>query len=578
MTAAPETDTSADTIESGRRLMRAPGLGGLSLGERLTNQLYRWTWRTPLHALRLRGRFPLKLLVVPDDPVAGDAERGRAILSGTIEWRGERIAVADCAFSAHGISPSFSDYLQSFGWLRDLAALGDRAAAAPTAEKLMRQWLAAHAETVSDMPWRGDLWGWRVLNWASHAPLILSSTDLVYRSAVLNTLARGARHLDRVADRTPAGVDRVIAWSGVVAAGLLMPGGEPRVTFGEAGLERALSGAFTGDGGAICRAPLGLIDGIKVLAMLREVFAARRIDAPEGVQATLTMAVPALLGVAMGDGGLGNWQGGGALTGNQVAVAVAASRVRTRPMRHARDWGYQRLTGGQSVVVVDAAPPPVSRVARLGCASTLAFEMSDGAHRLVVNCGGARMGGAMVPPGLAAGLRTTAAHSTLVLSDTNSTAIHSDGSLGKGVSEVEIDRKESEAGSRLEASHDGYARKFGLIHKRTLVLSADGRDLRCDDVLLPASTRQKSGTTPFAIRLHLGRAVEVSPTADGQGALLRIAEGPLWQFRCSGGTLSVDGSVWVDGDGRPHPTQQLVVSGEAPAGGASIGWALRRAG
>jgi hypothetical protein len=28
-------------------------------------------------------------------------------------------------------------------------------------------------------------------------PLILSSTDLVYRSAVLNTLARGARHLDR---------------------------------------------------------------------------------------------------------------------------------------------------------------------------------------------------------------------------------------------------------------------------------------------------------------------------------------------------------------------------------------------
>ena len=41
----------------------------------------------------------------------------------------------------------------------------------------------------------------RVLFWTAHAPLILSSTDLIYRSKVLNTLARGGRHLDRYADR-----------------------------------------------------------------------------------------------------------------------------------------------------------------------------------------------------------------------------------------------------------------------------------------------------------------------------------------------------------------------------------------
>ncbi|MEB3090126.1 hypothetical protein VJI93_09120, partial [Parvimonas sp. M20] len=81
-----------------------------------------------------------------------------------------------------------------------------RAQGAPIAEYLMGRWLDAFAETVDATAWRPDLWGRRILFWTAHAPLILSSTDLVYRSRVLNTLARGARHLDRGADKAPAGV------------------------------------------------------------------------------------------------------------------------------------------------------------------------------------------------------------------------------------------------------------------------------------------------------------------------------------------------------------------------------------
>ena len=82
--------------------------------------------------------------------------------------------------------------------------------------------------------------------------------------------------------------------------------------------------------------------------------------------------------------------------------------------------------------MLDAAPPPLQKMAEQGSASTLAFELSDGAQRLVVNCGGPGPLPADLPDDLVQGLRTTAAHSTLVLADTNSTNIHPDGSLGKG--------------------------------------------------------------------------------------------------------------------------------------------------
>ena len=578
MSGKADDPNNVDSIESGKRLVRARGLSGLSLGERLTNQFYKLTWRTPLHALRLRGRYPLKLLTVPDDPIAGDVERGLALLEGDIVWRMESIAVKDCQFSNDTPQTSFTEHMQSFAWLRDLAAVDDRARCAPVAETLTRQWLAQHADTVSDTGWRGDIWGKRILFWASHAPLILSSTDLVYRSAVLNALARGARHLDRVADRTPVGVARVTAWCGIVASGLLMPGGEPRRSFGEAGLERAIATCFSSDGGTTCRSPQNLMDAISILSQLRSVYHARRVNVPLLIEQTLARAVPALLGVLMGDGGVANWQGSGAISADVVKNIITGSGVRARPLRQARDWGYQRLAAGQSALSLDAAPPPISRMGHGGCASTLAFELSDGPHRLIVNCGGARMGGSAIPASLANGLRTTAAHSTLTLSDSNSTAIHNDGTLGKGVSEVELDRQESDAGSRIEANHDGYVRRFGLIHRRTIVMAADGREIRCDDVLLPAGTRRKPQSAPFAIRYHLGPSVEASPTADNMGALLRISGGPLWQFRCTGGTLTIDESMWVDGNGRPHQTQQLVVGGEAPAGGASVSWVLKRAG
>lgn len=576
--AGDDTPPLDDSIEPGKRLIRLPADKGLSLGDRIANQITRLTWRTPLHAFRLKGRFPLKLLGVPEDPVPGDTRAGTAIRAGHFLHRGLRLPLATLDFTALGVAPSFADHIHSFAWLRDLAATGTRADGAAIAEAIVRQWLAVHGETVSEPAWKADNTGWRILFWAAHAPLILSSSDLVYRSAVLNHLARAARHLDRVADKTRPGVEQMVAWIGVVAASLLMPGGEPRQVFGEAGLRKVIETSFYADGGNIARSPQAQLDAIMALSMLARIYDMRRIDLPPFLHEVLARAVPALLGIFHSDGGMGSWQGSGATPAETIAAIVAASGVRTRPLKQARDWGYQRLVANKVVLLADAAPPPIARVTEAGCASTLAFELSDGAERIVVNCGGAALTGATIPAELARGLRTTAAHSTLVVADSNSTAILPNGSLGKGVTEVELDRHETPQGSRLEMSHDGYARRHGLIHRRLLILSPNGRELRGEDMLLPAPRSRRKGDKHFALRFHLGRNISASLTADRLGALLRIAGGPLWQFRASEGTLAVEESLWVDGEGRPHPTEQLVVTGSAPAGGVSIGWIFKHIG
>lgn len=564
-------------IEPGKRLIRVGDDRGASLSERLSYRIHKMAWRTPIHRLRLRGRFPIKLLSVPKDPVAGNKVRGEAILKGQLCFGEECFPLRTLDFNDPALSQRCSDYLQSFAWLRDLAAAANRDKAFPIAERLTRNWLENYGNEFCERAWRPDLWGLRILFWTAYSPYILQSKDLVFRSSILNTLARGARHLDKTAEKAAAGLPRIAAWAGVITSALVVQGVPGRLARGESGLVRALGSTLHDDGGIVSRSPLEQLVLVEMLSQLRAVYIAGRREMPEALADALSGSVAALLAVTMGDDALSNWQGSNMLSRRRVGAAVEGSGVRARPLRQARGWGYHRLAAKGTVVVMDAAPPPPSKALSGACASTLAFELSDGEDRLVVNCGGVGWAKTELPDELIQALRTTAAHSTLTLGDRNSTAIHVDGSLGRGVGQVEVARDDTAGVGTIEASHDGYQRRFGLLHDRKLTLSADGRELKGQDSLVAAGRKRRAGALTFAIRFHLAPAVEVTTTADGQGALLRIRGGPAWQFRCEGGTLAVEESLWIDGSAQPNGSLQLVIGGETPPEGATISWLLRRA-
>jgi uncharacterized heparinase superfamily protein len=567
----------AKEIEPGKRLIKVGDDRGVSLSERLSYRLHRLVWRTPFHSFQLRGRFPLRLLAVPKDPIAGDKAIGEAMLLGSLVHGSESYPIDRLQFADPRFSAEYSDYIQSFAWLRDLAAAANREKGDKIAEKLVRKWVAAHADQVSERAWRPDIWGRRILFLTAYAPYVLASKDLVYRSSVLNTLARGARHLDKGADKAPQGLPRIAAWIGVIASALVIQGGPARLSKGEAGLLRALDANLHDDGGLVSRSPLEQLKLVELLGQLRAVYYAGRRDLPDEIAEILAGSVAALLAVTLGDEALSSWQGGNMLGKRRVTAAIEGAGVTTRPLRQARGWGYQRLSARNSVAVLDAAPPPASRALNGGCASTLAFEFSDGANRLIVNCGGIGTVSNAMPPHLIQALRTTAAHSTLTLGDRNSTAVHEDGTLGKGVGQVELSRDETGGTTVVEATHDGYVRRFGFLHRRKLTLVSDGSELSGDDMLVGEGRKRRGGTS-FAVRFHLHPLVEVTSTADGQGAILRVKGGSAWQFRCRGGLLSIEDSLWIDAAARPQGCLQLVVSGETPADGITISWVLKRAG
>jgi len=560
-------------------------------GEALIRLAYRMG--IPGHAIAAPFRRPqaLRVTATVESPNRGDRAAGTALRAGHFLIHGVRMPIArfDFSVSAHH-APGVERVVHSFSWLADLAASAPRTDGAAAAERITGLWLHAHAAPGKGPAWEAELAGLRLVAWLVHAPLMLGGNDKARKARLLAAIAETAAWLDKRAPKEASGFGQVAAWSGVVAAGLLLPHGKPRRLFGEAGLVTALGDMVGEDGGVLSRCPAAPLDAIRPLTDLIACYEAAEVAPPPALDVMRELLVPPLLALRHGDGALGSWQGQGAIPADRVNAVIEASGVRTRPLGQAAGWGYQRIKAGETLLQFDTAPPPRTKHARTGCASTLAFELSDGPQRIIVNCGGSALAGGQVPARIGQGLRATAAFSTLVLDNANSTAVLLHGKLGKGVETVDLDRRQiARPGHRdatgIEAAHNGYASRFGLSHQRILTLSGDGTELAGEDILVPTSKNGKRGKIGFAIRFHLGRGVEVQLTPDKRGASLLLPDGRLWQFRLGGDrggageiTLSAEDSLWVDGDGRPHATEQLVIEGLALRSGGQFSWRFRKTG
>ena len=135
---------------------------------------------------------------------------------------------------------------------------------------------------------------------------------------------------------------------------------------------------------------------------------------------------------------------------------------------------------------------------------------------------------------------------------------------------VEAQRQEANGAHWLEASHDGWKKLFGAVHRRRLYMAESGEDVRGEDVV-EAPTPQ-----PFTLRFHLHPDVKASLQQDGEAVLLRLRSGGGWRLRADGARLSLEESIYLGGH-QPRRTEQVVLTGYAD-GPQQVKWAISRVG
>jgi len=299
------------------------------------------------------------------------------------------------------------------------------------------------------------------------------------------------------------------------------------------------------------------------------------VEAPPILTAVLDRTAPALRLLRHADGGLALFNGTREEHAAILDLVLTQAQSRGRAPAALPETGFHRLAASRTLVICDVgAPPPGRREAgpgglprgadRFAHAGTLSFEMSVGRDRLIVNCGAAPAAEGEWRDAL----RATAAHSTLVLADTNSSELRAEG-LGRRIEAVEADRQDANGAQWLEVSHDGWLRQFGLRHRRRFYLSESGDDLRGEDVL---EAEREVAVPGFTVRFHLHPAVVANPQQDEAGVLLRLPSGVGWRLRAKGARVAIEESIFFAGE--PRRSQQVVLHAEP--GATSVQWAIVR--
>ncbi|WP_308911089.1 heparinase II/III family protein [Pseudokordiimonas caeni] len=555
-------------------IVRAKGRGTLAeVRDNFFRSLREWGYRTKLYGHRLKGRHPVQLLFSPDDPAPGSAVMGSALLGGEMMAGETSLPIDDNFWKLLTISGADAfAYAHRFHWLQDLAQVGDQREARAVAERLTRGWLAI-GQDYDPAIWAAETLARRLIHWLAHAPLVMSSGDLVYRSSILLTMARQARHLMRVLDDADPGLPRLYTTAALTMAGVLLPGGQAWRLKGVKALERQVTAFVLPDGGPASRDPSDAIRAMQLLILVRDSFVGVKGEPPAFLQTALDRIGPFIRALRHGDSSFAGFNGVSAEGGHGTDAVLAASDARGKPIENAAHTGYQRMALGRGCVIVDSGPPPAPELSRHAHAGTGSFEFSHGADRIIVNMGSGPESGPLASlHGLA---RTSAAHSTLIIGDRNSCRILDDGRLGDGVRSVTASREAGPDGTLLEIAHDGYVKRFGARHIRKLYLRPDGNRLDGADIL--SSTRRRGmGSGEVLLRFHLHPAIK--PREDEGGMIfLETRSGSLWRFTVEGGAARLEESLYLPRPTDMQGTHQIVVRLDR-SDGLEMGcaWALVR--
>lgn len=550
--------------------MRLAALGAdrtrrAAVAQALGSPLLRWRYGSPVAD---------RLLIVPQDLRTADPSLWHEVQLGQFGLAGMIAHIDDGSpFEIEPPSRGWARALHGFSWLRHLSAV-DSDAARDLSRTLAVEWTVRHGNG-GRVAWEPAVAARRLISWISHAHVLLDGGDQTSYDALTASLGRQLVRMSACWRDAPPGYPRLLALTSLVLADLCIAGHDRHL----AGVERAfsdeLSRQILGDGGHISRNPAVMVDLMLDFLPLRQCFTARDRPIPPVLDTAVANMLRMLRKLRLGDGLLARFNGMGVASPAALATVLAYGDAEAPIVVEAGPSRYVRLERGQTILISDVGPPPPLELSGEAHAGALAFEVSDGTRLMFVNGGAPGLAGQTWRPTS----RSTAAHSTLVLDEKSSSRLLRHSGLEALAGGVPIRGPEhvrsqiSDLGGllTLEAEHDGYLERYGLMHKRRVSLAADGNSIEGIDRLAPPRGQLRlKQDLPFAIHFHLHPDVRCTE-ASRQSATIVLGDGATWRVTVEGAGLGVEDSVHFADSSGPRQSQQLVLRG-ATAGESEVRW------
>ena len=491
------------------------------------------------------------------------------LLSSLIKYQKKKYRIEDFSLDEiwNNKNLNYKEYkkLNSFYWFFSL----DLKSSKQTIQSVITNWINNN-QKYNDKSWDFDLTAKRIIAWLSCHNITYEKSDQNYRDIFNKIIQKQTNHLINEINKSEFFEDKIIGCSSIILAGLCYQNEKDYLYFGSTLLKKISKIVLDNYGFPKSRSIKDLTFYLKYFILIREWFKESQVNVPEHVDETIYY---------LGQGYAFFWKSptsdflfNGNNISNNSALDNYLNRLGYKFKNNSRDFGgYLILRNKKICLIMDAGSTPNYKNTKDYQSGALSFEIISNGKKLISNCGYYEKKNNK----LNQLSKSSATQSTLIIDDNSSNKfkkVHGTFLIKNGLKIIKKNSVFEKNYWKINASHDGYMKKYNSIHEREIEFYPDQMTFIGLDKIIK---KKSNHNYKFEIRFHLEPNVKLMKTQDNKTILIELNE-EAWKFTCDNYNINIDNGLYFGIKNSYTENQNIFISGISNNQTENIRWKIKK--
>ncbi len=490
-------------------------------------------------------------------------------LSSLIKYQKKKYKIEDFSlneiWSNDDLNTKDFKILNNFYWFFGL----DLKSSKSTVQMVISNWINNNHK-YNSKSWDFDLTAKRIISWLSCHNLTYEDSNQDYKNNFNKIIQKQTNHLINELKKTNTIENKLIGCASIILVGLCYQNNEKYLSFGNSILKKITKYSLDNFGFPKSRSIKQLIFYLKYFILIREWFKESQNDVPEYIDETIYY---------LGQGYAFFWQNIGydfLFNGNNISnnndFDNYLKRLGYKFNNDNQEFGdYIILKNKKICIAMDVGSSPEYKYTRDYQSGALSFEIISNGKKLISNSGYYKKENIK----LNQFSKSSAAQTTLIIDDSSSCKFKKIDNFWMLKSGLKILKKKSIFEKnywKIEASHDGYQKKYSSIHEREIEFYPEQNVFIGLDKIIK---KKANHNYKFDIRFHLEPDVKLMKTQDNKTILIEL-ENEGWKFTCQNFEINIDNGLYFGNKNSYIENQNIFITGISNNQIENIKWEIKK--
>ena len=462
--------------------------------------------------------------------------------------------------------------LHSFLWLARL----DRKNSKIITKNIIKSWINTFFN-YDPNTWDMEITARRIIAWSSNTDITLEDADNNYKEKFFISLIKQSNFLARNLNNLFYNPSKIVCCSAIILSGMIFEENDLNYKIGIKELEKVIKNYFDESGFPKSRNPEEVFVCLKYLILIREWLREAQKNIPDFLNQIIAKC--------------GNCYSMLSCSNKQFPLFNGATEINCKDYDiFLKNLKYKFTNKNYEVgelvkikkkkfeFIIDCGNPPSNDFAKYYQAGCLAFEIISNKQKVICNSGY----GKYLSSKLASLSRSTAAHSTLYINDTSSCTFQKNKFINKVYGNSLIQKHKIIKKNYIEdkdfysitAAHNGYEKRFGCTHTRSIKISKKNDKIFGYDEL--KKTKNYSKLLNYFIRFHIYPETKIVKTMAGNSVLISLSNGEGWSISSETNNFDIEKNIFLGNKNKIINNECVSISGVINKEIISVDWIVER--